>query len=235
MEFRIQSVLHLGKDTHTRKERWRYLVRDLGEQGAFTLEASLVDLTATIDHGERDRTDATVQATVRRERSRLQERPARLKLSLDGLVDELEVGSWSDGLVHRLLALRLAPQPVSPGDEWSDPAAARPFENLLPAMIPTRVTGAQRFIEIRASREGPEKRRRLVRGPIHMVAVIQTSAAVLPEDARFPGLDVEGITEWNLADGAMDHRVLHVRERAGNIPGEPASFELEGWRVAPLD
>ena len=133
--------------------------------------------------------------------------------------------------LHRLLALQLPTAPVQAGAQWMDPSSARPFAHPIPSSVPITITGTQRLVSIVLVKDRKSERPKLLHPPPHVRATIETSAAVLPADARFPALDIEGRADWNLASGVLEHRSLEVRERGGEGSGEPSTLFLEGWYV----
>ena len=229
--YRYVTVLSMGGDTVSRKECWKYLVRSVDGQGAYALEGLFVSLNAGIYHDDRPLPESIIKGRVRTERDRLASGPVRLTLSMDGRVEDLETNTWSDTLVHRLLALQLPTAPVQAGAQWMDPSSARPFAHPIPSSVPITITGTQRLVSIVLVKDRKSERPKLLHPPPHVRATIETSAAVLPADARFPALDIEGRADWNLASGVLEHRSLEVRERGGEGSGEPSTLFLEGWYV----
>jgi len=230
LSYRYLTLLNLDGDAVTRREEWRYLVRSADEKGSFAMEGHFVTLGASITHDEKSLGDAAIRTPLRTERERLGAETVRFTLSLDGRMDDVDAGTWSDAMVHRLLNLRLPVDPIRIGEQWPDPSVARPFSDPIPSTILVQVSGTQRLTSISSTHHrakslfGPDS-------PPHIHAIIETSAAVLPEDARFPAMDIEGRTEWDLAAGVLEHRTLDVHQRGGDTTGESGNLHLEGWRV----
>lgn len=231
LQYRYLTTIQLGGDVVSRRESWRYLVREMNDQGTYTLEGHIEALSGGILHDGHPLADSGLKGALAQEWERVSAGATNLGLSMDGRLNDLSSGTWSDGLVHRLLSFQLPASEVQVGDQWNDPSIARPFTDPIPSSVAVKVSGTQRLVSIEVART--RGRSDLIQAPLHVYAIIDTSAVVLPEDARFPALDIEGRTRWDLAAGVLDHRTLEVRERGGELPGEPGHLSLEGTRLHP--
>jgi hypothetical protein len=212
-----------GSETVVRQETWTYLVRDVDDLGTSTLEGRIVDLEARIEEDGEVIDPDRVHGAVAAERDRLAADPVAFTLSMEGRIATIDAPSWADGLPHRLLGLLLPTGPVHEGDRWPDPAAGRPFVDLVPAGLAVDVNGAQRLQALAwtGHRHGWRQR-----GPWHLDAAISTEAIVRPEDARLPTMVLAGDATWNLDLGRLESRAMRVEERGGTSPGEAGSFSL---------
>lgn len=224
LAYRLRTTHIMGTDTVVREEVWHYLVRRVDDEGTFTLEGHLEGLEASIvADGVPVGTEALAEALTE-EWARLESTPVTLSLSLDGRIDHLEAHSWSDGLPHRLLALRLPAEAVQPGSRWNDAETARAFTRLVPAGQELDVAGTHRFEQLQWQRSG---RWTPGRGRASLVAELDTEAMVRPEDARIPTLDIHGTACWNLEAGHLATRSLFVAERGGTDPEQTGSLQME--------
>jgi hypothetical protein len=229
LAYRLRSTHTLGADVVERVEVWHYLVRRVDDQGTFSLEGHLESLDATIVAGGVPVDEAALAEAVSEERARLEQGRLSLSLSIDGRIDQLEAGTWSDALSHRLLALRFPAEPIPPGERWNDAETARAFTGLIPPGVEQDVTGTQRLEQLVWH---PVSSRPLVRERI-LVAEIETQAMVRPEDARLPALDIQGQARWDLEAGHLLSRDLVVTERGGDDPDQAGMLALELQWVAP--
>ncbi len=223
LTYRLTTRHEQGSETVVREETWTYLVRDVDDLGTSTLEGRIVALDARIEEDGDAIDPARMRGAIETERERLAADPVAFTLSMEGRIGTLDAPSWADGLPHRLLGLLLPPEPVREGDRWPDPAAGRPFVDLVPAGLAVDVNGVQRLEAL--SWEGHRHRWGL-RGPWHLDAAISTEAIVRPDDARLPSLVLSGAATWNMDLGRLESRTLNIQERGGTSPGEAGSFVL---------
>ncbi|MBN1335700.1 MAG: hypothetical protein JXB39_07040 [Deltaproteobacteria bacterium] len=223
LTYRLASRYAQGGQTVVREETWTYLVRSVDDLGSFSLEGRIVGLEARIEEQGTAMDSERVEAAIEAERERLTGDPVAFTLSMDGRIATLDAPSWADGLPHRLLGLRLPTDPVREGDRWPDPAAGRPFVDLVPAGLAVDVNGVHRLEAL--SWAGHQRRSRF-RGPWHLDALFSTEAIVRPDDARVPALVLSGSATWNLDLGRLESRTLEVEERGGTSPGEAGAFSL---------
>ena len=229
--YRYRSEYRVGEDVVERSETWRYLVRQADDRGYYELEGRLEALQANILHAGQALNDGSLRAALERERERIGASPVHLALSMDGRLDRLDAGAWPDVLNHRLLALGLPHHAVLAGDRWSDPATARPFSELIPSGEHVQVLGIHELEDLRwIGRREYGGGRSLIHHP-HLVAILTTTSAVLPEDARYPALEIAGHAYWDLESGQLERRVLQVQERAGYTNHEGDRFILEAQRL----
>ncbi len=226
ISYRLRSTHQVELDTVVREETWSYLVRRVDSQGTATLEGRLQELDAAILNAGTPLEASAMAAAIDAERQRLGPQPVTMTLSLDGRVDRLEARDWADALPHRLLALQLPVGPVRVGDRWTDAETARSYARLVPAAEEVRFTGTHRLEQLALNRHLGTSGN-LLTAPRHLDAEISTEALVLPEDARFPAVELEGISQWNLDAGRLDERVLHIYERGGTRPEQAGRLELE--------
>ena len=193
-----------------RREHWSYLVRDLDDEGVLYLEGRLTGFGAGIVEGP-PVDEAALRAAEAAERERLSAQVLGLELSMDGRL-RVHRGDWGDTLPHRLLGLRLPVEPVAPGDEWSDPAAARPFADLLPVGVDLEVAATNRLEGIYDVDGRPAAR-------------ISTRGAVRPTRRDLDsGIWVQGESWWDLQSGWLIERTLTLRmlDMPADGPGELA-------------
>ncbi len=230
MEIRYDthSVYSVGEDTIERQESWTYLVRAVDGRGNYALEAHITHLDASISHAGQRILESELKQAIAQERIRLDLSPVHLHLSMDGRMDSIEASRWSDTCPHRLLALLLPAHPILPGARWADPATARPLSHFTPSDVELKVSGTQQMKDLRWNRH--RGKHAISALPTHLDAEIHTSAVVLPDDARFPAIEIDGDTEWNLDKGLMDHRWISIRLRGGKGYEETGSLFMEMWR-----
>jgi hypothetical protein len=227
LTYHLRTTHVVGSDTVLRDELWHYLVRRVDDRGTYSLEGRLEALDASIVSDGVPLDPAALAPAIDEELARLE--PISLSLSLDGRMDQLEAGSWSDALPHRLLALRLPSEPVQAGSRWNDAETARSFTSLIPAARDLDVAGTHRLEELRWHRGS--RRPWAARG--ELVAVVSTEAMVRPDDARFPTLDIQGSTSWDLEAGRLLQRSLFICERGGTDPDQSGSLQIEMEWVDP--
>ncbi len=233
LRYRLETRHSIALESSVRDETWHFLVRDVDDQGVFTLEGRLEALEVAFQHGDQALGDELLQEALQSERERLRCKGASFTLSMDGRMDRLDAGSWADALPHRLLALKLPEQPLTLGESWTDAETARPYATLLPSDIAVRVTGTHRLEEL-TWRRHLWRRGSLFSAPSHLDAILRTEAMVLPEDARYPALDIRGDTSWNLDLGQMESRSVVVTERSGEGAGQTGTLALDlEWRPVP--
>ncbi len=224
LAYDLRTTHTVDRDTVVREEVWHYLVRRVDDQGVFTLEGHLEVLDADILRDGIPMDDAALSTVLDEERTRVQLHPIVLSLSIDGRMDRLEAGSWPDALPHRLLALRLPPEPVEPGSRWIDTETARCFTHVAPPSPELSIAGDQRLVSMGWQRMG---RQHLIERGRYLAAEIDTQAIVRPEDARFPALDIQGTAQWDLDAGRLASRSIHVSQRGGTEPEQSGSLQIE--------
>ena len=178
-----------------RVEHWSYLVRDLDETGVASLEGRLTAFGAglTVD-GLEVGADQLAEGEAE-EVERLSALTVELALAMDGRA-QVTTGSWADRLPHRQLGLTLPEIPVSVGDAWPDPSAARPYADLLPMGLELEISATSRLEDV-VLRDGLTQ------------AKIVTEGYVRPSDtSQAGGVFLDGAAWWDLRSGRLIERTL---------------------------
>lgn len=230
LNYELRTTHTVQRDTVVRQEQWHYLVRSIDDQGVFTLEGQIASVEASILRDGVPLEDAALAAALVEEQARLELNPVVLRLSIDGRIDRLEAGAWSDALPHRMLALRLPPEPVEPGARWADTETAHSFALVAPPGLELSVAGEHRLETLAWHRLG---RQHLRDRMAYLAADIDTQAIVRPEDARVPAIDIEGRAEWNLDAGRLATRSLTITQRGGTAPEQAGTLQIELCWVDP--
>ena len=196
--FTFQSVVTRTVESVAiaRGEAWTYTAFDLDPTGVVALRGALVGFGATVtSHGE-ESTDPTLKAA--REQAR-REAPSEvdLRLRLTGRVVSCSDEGFASGLPHRLLGVRLPPDPVAPGASWDDPAFALAFARLLPVELPTRVVTRTTFRAFEEAEGGWQ-------------AHLEHQGTISTTDGG-PVLRLAGSTVWDTDPGAIASRRVEVR------------------------
>jgi hypothetical protein len=226
LRYQLRATYSFDGAVIQREEDWRYLVRRIDDQGTYTLEGQLEDLRSSVTVGGQPIDASQLEPMLAEEQARLNTAPLGLSLSLDGRIDRLEAASWSDTIPHRLLALRLPAEGLTPGARWDDAETARSFARLSTWGVELDVAGTHRLEELTWHRSslGP-----LRPGQPLLAATIQTEAMVRPEDARVVMLEIQGSALWDLEAGRLHSRKLRITERGSDA--QPDTLELElHWR-----
>ena len=102
----------------------------------------------------------------------------------------------SHSLTHRLLALNLPSEPIHPGEQWADPALARPYANLLPASFVVSVEGFETY-------KGLHRINGDIQALIHSRGVV-----VATSDHGLSSIRLEGQGWWDPDPGVLKRRSL---------------------------
>lgn len=207
LRFAHSSTFDMGDEQRQREEHWEYLVRSVDEDGVALLEGHLTGLGAQLERSGEALPPPTLDAARLEETERLKAATVTLELAMDGRLVSLEGLPWSDSLTHRLLALRLPPDAVEPGDLWPDPVLARPYADLVPMDLDLTVEGEQRFDGFFARDSKPQA---------HILGV----GAVRVDQG--PTLRLQGESWWDPHSGRLQERSLTVvleeeQERTGSL------------------
>jgi len=205
LDYAFTTTHTVDEEAVVREEHWSYLVRDVDIDGVAYLEGRL---TAFGVEGVAEAAEAVAQ-----EEARLAAEPVGLSLAMDGRLVELHGQGWGDQLVHRLLAVKLSADAVTPGATWEDPAVARPVVDLLPLGLEIALEATQTFEGIYA------------RGG-RVQALLRTRAAVSADRADLPGVWVHGDAWWDLEAGTLASRTLEL-SLLGHEGGDPGVLTLE--------
>jgi len=224
LAYRLRTTHTLAHDSVVREEVWRYLVRTADTDGTFVLEGQLQSLDATWLRDDVPLEGVTLESALAEERARLQEHGITAVLSIDGRIDRLDTGEWSDAVSQRLLALRLPLEPVEPGARWNETDTARVFTRLVPTGQGVTLGGTERLERLRWERTPAHFPRR---STTFLAAEISCEGMLRPDDARYPTVDIQGEALWDLEAGHLAARTLHVAERGGTRPEQTGTLTLE--------
>lgn len=230
LAYRMRSTHTLSRDSVVREEVWHYLVRTADAEGTFVLEGHLESLDAAWLRDDLPLEGVALESALEEERARLQERAITAVLSIDGRLDRLDTGEWSDAVSQRMLALRLPVEPVLPGTRWTETETARAFTRLVPTGQGVTLGGTERLERLRWERRPA----RFLHAPsTFLAAEIACEAMLRPDDARYPTVDIQGEALWDLEAGHLASRTLQITERGGTRPEQTGTLTLELSWVDP--
>jgi len=178
-----------------RVEHWSYLVRALDDVGVASLEGRLTGFGAGLTVDGLELSDEQLADGEAAEVERLSELVVALALAMDGRV-QVDRGSWADRLPHRQLGLTLPDGPVSVTDSWPDPAAARPYADLLPMGLELEITATNRLEDV-VLRDGLTQAKIVTEGHVRPADTSQTGGVLL-----------DGVAWWDLRSGRLIERSL---------------------------
>lgn len=127
----------VGPHQVSRAEAWTYRVRELDSSGTALLQGRLTGFGAGRVDADGNLVPGT-EAELLAEQERLG--PVALRLTSYGEIQDLTTARFADGLVHRMLGLRLPSWAVTTGDEWPAPGLAQWFGRLLEGQAPVEAT-----------------------------------------------------------------------------------------------
>jgi len=141
----MHTQLDREDETFVREEHWTYLVEAVDTDGIAHLTGKLSAFGLTKINPSESLKAIHTEGVEKSEKARLAKETVQIQLSTEGRLVRLDGLGFHDSLPHRLLALQLPVGAISPGENWANPALARPYANLLPAESVVSVEGTETY------------------------------------------------------------------------------------------
>lgn len=145
LTYKMHTRLVRETESIVREEHWTYLVDSVDAAGMAQLSGRLSAFGVARNDPTGHPSDVDIQPAQEAEQERLSQHVVVLHLSAEGRLARIDGLDFNDSLPHRLLSLKLPARALLPGDQWADPALARPYANLLPAESVVSVEGHQTY------------------------------------------------------------------------------------------
>ncbi|MEE2751545.1 MAG: hypothetical protein VX519_08935 [Myxococcota bacterium] len=145
LTYKLHTRLTGATERIIREEHWTYRVDSVDSAGMARLSGRLTAFGVARTDSTGSPSAVDIEPAQEIERERLAQQVVVLYLSAEGRLARIDGLELHDSLPHRLLSLKLPNRAILPGEDWADPALARPYANLLPAETVVSVEGYQTY------------------------------------------------------------------------------------------